>query len=157
VTVLLTLNLFVNSILTSTTNETICTNQLPYSWNGQPYNVAGTYTKTLSSVAGCDSVATLNLFVNSILTSTTNETICTNQLPYSWNGQTYNVAGTYTKTLSSVAGCDSVATLKSFCQSILTQHYKRNNLHKPIAIFMEWPNVQCSWHVHKDTNERIGV
>jgi gliding motility-associated-like protein len=106
-----TLNLIVNTMLTSTTNTTICTNQLPYTWNGQSYTAAGTYTKTLTSASGCDSIATLNLIVNTILTSTTSTTICTNQLPYSWNGQSYNAAGTYTKTLTSASGCDSVATL----------------------------------------------
>jgi gliding motility-associated-like protein len=49
--------------------------------------------------------------VNASLTSTTNTTICNNQLPYSWNGQTYNAAGTYNVTLTAVSGCDSVATL----------------------------------------------
>ncbi|MEI2747428.1 MAG: hypothetical protein V9E88_01545 [Ferruginibacter sp.] len=36
----------------------------------------------------------LNLTVNNTLTSTTDVTICSNQLPYSWNSQTYNAAGT---------------------------------------------------------------
>src|SRR4029079_3073990 len=109
-----------NSVLTSTTDKTVCTNQLPYLWNGQNYNAAGTYTKTLTSESGCDSVATLNLIVNSVLTSTTNKTVCTNQLPYFWNGQNYNAAGTYTKTLTSESGCDSVATLNLIVNSVLT-------------------------------------
>src|SRR6185369_4270102 len=106
-----TLNLTVNPAVTSTTNTAICNSQLPYSWNGQTINAAGTYTANLISAAGCDSVATLNLTVNPTVTSTTNTTICSNQLPYSWNGQTINAAGTYTVNLISAAGCDSVATL----------------------------------------------
>ena len=106
-----TLNLTVNPTLTSTTNTTICNNQLPYTWNGQTINAAGTYTANLISAAGCDSIATLNLTVNPTVTSTTNTTICNNQLPYTWNGQTINAAGTYTANLISAAGCDSVATL----------------------------------------------
>src|SRR5205807_2111835 len=102
------------------TNQTICTNQLPYAWNGQSYNAAGTYNVTLKSVSGCDSVATLVLVVNSTLTSSTNQTICTNQLPYAWNGQSYNAAGTYNVTLKSVSGCDSVATLVLVVNSTLT-------------------------------------
>jgi G:T/U-mismatch repair DNA glycosylase len=115
-----TLNLTVNSTLSSTTNTTICTNQLPYTWNGQSYTAAGTYTKTLTSASGCDSIATLNLTVNTTLTSTTNVTICTNQLPYTWNGQAYTAAGTYTKTLTSVSGCDSIATLNLVVNTTLT-------------------------------------
>ncbi|MDV6224182.1 gliding motility-associated C-terminal domain-containing protein, partial [Flavitalea sp. BT771] len=106
-----TLNLTVKATLTSTTNTTICTNQLPYTWNGQSLNAAGTYTANLTSAAGCDSIATLNLTVKATLTSTTNTTICANQLPYTWNGQSLNATGTYTANLTSAAGCDSVAAL----------------------------------------------
>src|SRR5258705_522272 len=106
-----TLILTVNPTVTSTTNTTICDNQLPYTWNGNTINVAGIYTANLISAAGCDSIATLNLIVNATLTSTTNTTICDNQLPYTWNGNTYNAAGTYTANLTSAAGCDSIAKL----------------------------------------------
>jgi uncharacterized membrane protein len=115
-----TLNLTVNNTLTSTTNVTICTNQLPYSWNSQTYNAAGTFNVTLTSTAGCDSIATLNLTVNPVLTSTTNVTICSNQLPYSWNSQTYNAAGTFSVTLTSTSGCDSIATLNLTVNNTLT-------------------------------------
>ena len=106
-----TLVLTVNPVVTSTTNTTICSNQLPYSWNGNNYTAAGTYNDTLTSAAGCDSIATLVLTVNPVVTSTTNTTICSNQLPYSWNGNNYTSAGTYNDTLTSAAGCDSIATL----------------------------------------------
>src|SRR5207245_1626873 len=115
-----TLVLTVSATLTSTTNTTICNNQLPYSWNGQTINAAGTYTANLTSASGCDSVATLILTVSATLTSTTNTTICTNQLPYSWNGQTINAAGTYTANLTSASACDSVATLILTVSATLT-------------------------------------
>src|SRR5205814_875665 len=110
----------VTTTLTSTTNTTICNNQLPYTWNGQTINAAGTYTANLISVSGCDSIATLILTVTTTLTSTTNTTICTNQLPYTWNGQTINAAGTYTANLISVSGCDSIATLVLTVTTTLT-------------------------------------
>src|SRR4029078_3756391 len=106
-----TLILTFNPALTSTTNTTICANQLPYTWNGQTITAAGTYTANLTAVSGCDSIATLILTVNPALTSTTNTTICANQLPYTWNGQTITAAGTYTANLTAVSGCDSIATL----------------------------------------------
>ena len=94
-----------------TTNITICDNQLPYSWNNLTFTSAGTQVDTLTSVAGCDSLATLVLTVTPTVTSTTNITICDNQLPYSWNNLTFTSAGTQVDTLTSVAGCDSLATL----------------------------------------------
>ncbi|WP_165760245.1 hypothetical protein, partial [Niastella populi] len=75
------------------------------------YNAAGSYDVTLTSAAGCDSIATLLLSINPAVTSTTEVTVCASQLPYTWNGNTYNAAGSYDVTLTSAAGCDSVATL----------------------------------------------
>src|SRR4029078_4971411 len=106
-----TLVLTVAPTLTSTTNTTICTNQLPYNWNGQTITAAGTYTANLIAAGGCDSIATLILTVSPAVTSTTNTTVCTSQLPYNWNGQTITAAGTYTANLVSAGGCDSIATL----------------------------------------------
>ncbi|MEO6668269.1 MAG: Ig-like domain-containing protein, partial [Ferruginibacter sp.] len=60
-----TLAVTVNSTLTSSSSVVVCNNQLPYSWNGNSYPAAGTYSVTLTSSAGCDSIATLNLTVNS--------------------------------------------------------------------------------------------
>ena len=57
------LNLVVNPQVTSTTNTTICDDQLPYAWNGLTFNAAESISN-LTSSAGCDSVATLNLLVN---------------------------------------------------------------------------------------------
>ncbi|KIC89405.1 hypothetical protein, partial [Flavihumibacter solisilvae] len=115
-----TLNLVVTETLTSTTNVTICASELPYSWNGETYTTTGTYERTFVSATGCDSIATLNLVVNETLTSTTNVTICTSQLPYSWNGEIYTTAGTYTVPLVSAAGCDSIATLNLVVNETLT-------------------------------------
>ncbi len=52
----------------STTNQTICSNQLPYTWNGQTITVAGTFQAILTNAGGCDSTATLVLTVNSSVT-----------------------------------------------------------------------------------------
>ena len=98
------LTVVVNSAVTNTTNITVCDDLLPYSWNGLTFNSAGSQTATLSSAAGCDSLATLNLTVNPEVSSTTDITICDDLLPYSWNGLTFNSAGSQTATLTSVCG-----------------------------------------------------
>ena len=69
--------------------------QLPYSWNSQTYNAAGTFQSTLTRALMDATVATFNLTIKPTSTSTTNIAICPNQLPYSWNSQTYNAAGTF--------------------------------------------------------------
>ena len=106
-----TLVLTVKNNTSSSTPVSVCQAQLPYTWNGNTYNTAGSYNVTLVNAAGCDSVATLVLTVKPNTTSTTTVRVCPAQLPYTWNGNTYNSAGTYTVTLVNAAGCDSVATL----------------------------------------------
>jgi hypothetical protein len=115
-----TLNLSVKVVTTSATNVTVCSNQLPYTWNGTNYNSAGSYTFTTTNAAGCDSIATLNLKVSSVTTSTTNISVCSNQLPYTWNGTNYNSAGSYTFNTTNGAGCDSIATLNLSVNAVTT-------------------------------------
>lgn len=118
-----TLNLTVNPVITANENISICQNQLPYTWNGQTItsggNAIATYTVP-SAITGCDSTTTLNLTVNPLITATENITICSNQLPYTWNGQTItsggNAVATYTVP-STVTGCDSTTTLNLIVSS----------------------------------------
>ena len=106
-----TLNLFVNAVSSSTTNQTICSNQLPFVWNGKSYAATGSYQSVFINSVGCDSVATLNLKVQQITSSRTNKTICASQCPFNWNGNWYNNSGSYDVLLKNAAGCDSTATL----------------------------------------------
>lgn len=110
---LATLNVIVNPTLFSTTNIVICDHELPFVWNGLTLNDSGVNTVTLQSLAtGCDSLATLNLLVNPTLLSNIDTTVCASDLPFNWNGLTFNTQGIQTANLESlVTGCDSLATL----------------------------------------------
>lgn len=80
-----------------------------YTWYGQTYTQSGTFTHTVPSGAGCDSVLYLNLTIfNNVTGPTIQETACDS---YTWNGQTYFQSGAYTFNGSSQNGCDSTATL----------------------------------------------
>ena len=106
------------------TNVSICPSQLPYNWNGSR-SAAGTYTYTTTNSQGCDSMATLYLTIKSPTSSTDSITINASQLPYSWNGLTFNAAGTQTAHLTNAAGCDSAATLTlSVTASTVAFHLK---------------------------------
>jgi hypothetical protein len=116
--------IIVKTNTTSITNASICASQLPYSWNGSR-SAAGTYTYTTTNSQGCDSVATLNLTIKAPTSSNDSITINSSQLPYSWNGLTFNAAGTQTANLTNAAGCDSAATLTlSVTASTVAFHLK---------------------------------
>ncbi|MBR3558848.1 MAG: DUF2436 domain-containing protein, partial [Bacteroidales bacterium] len=89
-------------------HETLCENELPFVWNGVTYNESGDYSQTFTNAAGCDSVVTLHLTVNSTDLTELGETACGS---YEWNGVTYDESGDYVQTFTNVAGCDSVVTL----------------------------------------------
>ncbi len=104
-----TLTLNVNSILNTELVATICEGQV-YAENGFNVSEAGTYTQTLQTINGCDSIVTLTLNVNPTFNTELTATICEGQT-YTENGFNVNEAGTYTQTLTSVNGCDSIVTL----------------------------------------------
>lgn len=61
----LTLHLQVNSPVSANISSNICQGD-SYNFNGQSLSSSGIYVDTLTSSAGCDSVVTLNLFVNTL-------------------------------------------------------------------------------------------
>jgi hypothetical protein len=64
-----TLNLTIRNSTSSSSSDAICAAALPYVWNGSNYTATGVYTFTSTNAAGCDSVATLNLTVNTCTTT----------------------------------------------------------------------------------------
>ena len=103
------LTLSVNHVYHDTINAAICEGSV-YTENGFNESEAGTYTQNLQTVNGCDSIITLNLTVNSALTSIIDAEICEGTT-YSENGFEQSEAGTYTQTLQTSNGCDSIVTL----------------------------------------------
>ncbi len=78
-----------------------------YTWNGTVYHTPGTYTDTLQTVAGCDSVATINLTLASSATKSYEMTACES---YTWKGRTLTATGVYDTVITN-ADCDSNLTL----------------------------------------------
>ncbi|MEI6185285.1 MAG: gliding motility-associated C-terminal domain-containing protein, partial [Bacteroidota bacterium] len=105
------LPIVVNKASLSNTPVSICPSDFPYSWNGNVYNSAGSYTVHLSNSVGCDSAATLILSSKSASSSAISKSICQSEFPYTWYTNTYNAPGTYSVHLTNAAGCDSAVTL----------------------------------------------
>ena len=102
--------LTVHPAYNTTDGATVCDTELPYTWEGETFNAAGSKTKTLKTINGCDSTVTFTLTVNDTYNINDGTTICDSELPYTWEGETFNAAGSKTKTLKTIAGCDSVVT-----------------------------------------------
>lgn len=114
-----TLYLTINDTSFSSTNTTICSNEIPYIWNGQSFNESGVYSSNFINANSCDSIAMLNLTIHPTSTSSSNKTICSNQFPYGWNGINITAGGVYTASLVNEYGCDSIATLNVFIQDTI--------------------------------------
>ena len=107
------------------------TNGISGTWSPASINTAvpgpNVYTFTPTGNP-CAAPVTLTITVNAAPASTTSVSICPNQLPYTWNGQVYTEAGTYTQTFTRATGCDSIATLTlTVDQSMANERYPTVN------------------------------
>jgi len=101
-------------IPTYTVNDTatICDGDI-FSFGTQNLTIAGTYNETFTALDGCDSLVTLELYVNPVFATTDSASITCGQV-YTFGTQSLTLAGVYNETFSSVLGCDSVVTLTLF-------------------------------------------
>ena len=87
-----------------------------YLWNNASTNAsitvnnAGTYTVTGTNVNGCSNTATKTVTVNPTYNVALTHSMCEGE-SYNFYGQNIISAGTYTHTLQTINGCDSVLTL----------------------------------------------
>ena len=105
------LNLTVLPEIVSYDTVTVCYGQ-SYYWAevGSPCTRDGDYQYTFTSVEGCDSVANLHVkWLSRVKKETpTIDTICYDQIPYAWMGNTYSATGIYKDTTLNYLGCDSI-------------------------------------------------
>jgi hypothetical protein len=136
-----TISLQVFPITYNTVNDTICPSDLPFTWNGEVYNAAGTYKNIIANVYGCDSVITFNLHVNDKieLTATTQNAGPANQpigsinlsvsggnpnYTFLWsNGETTEdlnnlSTGEYTVTVTDANGCSEILAVTVISETV---------------------------------------
>ena len=106
---IVTLNLTVNPVENTTLSAAICEGST-YTENGFNASEAGIYTQNLQTVNGCDSIVTLTLTVNPVESTNLTAAICEGTT-YTENGFNASEAGSYTQTLQTINGCDSIVTL----------------------------------------------
>ncbi|MBQ0112367.1 MAG: choice-of-anchor J domain-containing protein [Bacteroidales bacterium] len=92
-----------------TISATICEGT-SYTLNNVEYTTEGTYTATLQTENGCDSIVTLNLEILPNYIETLTIELCEGET-YVMNETEYSEAGIYTDTLQTENGCDSIFVL----------------------------------------------
>lgn len=100
----------------ATIEETICHGGI-YIFDGIPLSQAGSYTKTLISGNGCDSIVQLILTVVPTLVSYIDTTICEGKSIYLL-GQYISESGTISAEFTGSNGCDSIITYVVFVQEL---------------------------------------
>ncbi len=107
------LDLKVDTVFMQQVYDTICFED-SYTLPGNAVvNQTGVYYDTLSSVFTCDSIIVTHLYVRDSSITTVNFSVCSNQLPFVWNGYNINTSGNgvATYTTNNQYGCDSTTTL----------------------------------------------
>lgn len=98
----------VNPIYSINIDTTICSNEV-YVLGSQNLNTPGSYTLSLQTVAGCDSIINLNLSVNPAYDILRDTSICEGEV-FVFQGQSMTTTGTYPFYLQTTLGCDSTIT-----------------------------------------------
>ena len=110
---ILTLHLTVHPVYDTTLYDTICQGNFysNYGFDLPSGTSGGTFTKTYSTVHGCDSTVTLNLHVHPVYLFSETQHICQGD-SISFRGRWLHTSGVYYDSLTTVHGCDSVYRLK---------------------------------------------
>ncbi|SEW49840.1 T9SS type B sorting domain-containing protein [Chitinophaga arvensicola] len=93
-----------------TTDIQICPGQSYLLPDGSNTTVAGTFTASLKTYQGCDSIIITRLTVNSVIATERYDTICNGQSFILPDGKTTGSSGDYKSKFMSVNGCDSIIT-----------------------------------------------
>jgi hypothetical protein len=106
---IITINLTINNSTVASISPSTCDSYISPSTN-YTWTSSGIYTDTIPNSAGCDSVITINLTINSNSTASFSPSACFSFLSPSMN-YTWTSSGVYTDTIPNTVGCDSIITL----------------------------------------------
>ncbi len=128
-----------------TLNETACNS---FTWQGENLTESGTYRKSLTTNERCDSIAVLNLNINTSSEAEQNIRICAGE-SITVGNQTYTSSGTFIQTLINQAGCDSVLTTHMEVDSLNAEISISENvftaINPPINASFQWLNCEGNY------------
>jgi hypothetical protein len=110
----MTINLTINNSTLDTISVAICDSfTLP---GGIVISTSGTYTDTISTIGGCDSVVVVVLTVHKSSSSSISLTACNSYI--SPSGKIWTTSNTYLDTIINAEGCDSLMTINLTVNSV---------------------------------------
>jgi hypothetical protein len=139
-----------------TLNETACNS---FTWQGENLTASGMYRKSLTTTGRCDSIAVLNLSINTSTEAEQNLRICAGE-SITVGNQTFTNSGTYIQTLSNQAGCDSVLTTHLEVDSLNTEISISENvftaINPPMEASFQWLNCEENFApINGETNSEF--
>jgi gliding motility-associated-like protein len=105
---IITIGLVVHSVFDVDVDAETCDGDTYYLPDGSGVTTAGTYSTTLSSLYGCDSVINTTLSLLPIPESSADAFICTGDFFTLPDGTVTSSGGVYTSVLTAASGCDSL-------------------------------------------------
>ena len=121
---IVTTNLFLENTLTTTLNESICTGTT-FNFGGTNISTSGVYVDNLIALGGCDSIVTLYLNVEPLISTSATETVCQGT-SIVFGTQTLSTSGTYQESFATSGGCDSLVTMYFFVTPTIEHSYSAN-------------------------------
>lgn len=106
-------NLVRISVHESSFSNTVASNCVSYTWNGQTYFDSGIYQVTLVNQWGCDSIATLDLTINQPDEYFVPYPIYACNF-YEWGDMILTESGAYQQVFTNQYGCDSTVTMSLY-------------------------------------------
>lgn len=116
------------------------------------YSAAGTYTDIFNAFSGCDSIVTTNLTIKPIIQSTQNSSICQGET-FSVGLHYYSVSGTYSDTLITGSGCDSVVISNVTVNPLPNPSLGNDTLMCPGEFIVLTPGIGFSKYIWSDGSD----
>lgn len=97
-------------VLEETQNTELCDGDTLL-WNNQVITISGEYEFLTQTLSGCDSISKIIVSESiSPILPVFQDIFCEGEV-YFWNNEEFSTAGNFTRMLSSIDGCDTIATL----------------------------------------------
>jgi len=121
----------------------VCENALPFTWHGKNIAGPGSYTDSLNTSFGCDSIYTLTVNVTYVTTQVDSMTLCGADATYAWHDMTLSETGVYNDTLRNANGCDSIVYTMNFVKG--TPFFSEDSVSlNDVTLPYEWHGMAIS-------------